>query len=1023
MNPNATAPPFVDTLVSELLTSLTEDADKEIRLDAEFVGEDLTSVASQLRAHSLGLTGDGAPDLELGSANTIIADETSSSARRLASEEPSVSAHHRFVSARETEPMTAAATRPDHQTHRGDDRPTPRQIGRYAVLRRLGAGGMGEVYAAYDESLHRKIAIKVLRVKKPAKRERARQRLIREAQAMARVVDPNVATVFEVGDYGDQLYVSMEYIDGANLREWLDASPRSPGEIVKVFAQAGRGLAAVHRAGLVHRDFKPGNVMVDADGRARVLDFGLVGVDDPLLGEARGGASSDAGRPDLIKERLTRAGAIMGTPAYMAPEQFAGAELRGSADQFSFCVALYEALFRVLPFHGENYHEFANNVLRGRVRPPPLGHKVPRHVLRVITRGLRPEPADRFPSMETLLTALEPDRSRARARWGLGLAVSSVAASGGVYAMAYAPADAPCSGVADASSRVWNEDRRVELRGALETATGSVLADELAPRVLRGFDEYAEAWVDARAESCLAHDRGERSDARYDRQSSCFERRLAALDGAASILAEADRDVALRAVTIVERLSAIETCMSNELVDSLYVPPSDPAAAARLEELRGELTRAETHEAAGVTARAVELASSVVNGARELNYRPLEAQALLVQGRAQLELGVETSSETTTLLMGAGAAAIAAELPDIAAEAITRALYTQTMASRSSEALQWVPMTESLIERSTERARLRGLLLNNLGAIEKMRGHDELARQRFARSLELRERLYGPEHSEVALTRLNLGLASDDPDDRQRAFETALASFERLLGPSHPDTLDKRIGLSLHVATPSEAIATLQPACETFDRVYPEDAHQRWACRVFLGHHLAEAGDLARAGEVYREASELLSPDDVDDEVTRLRVQNAAALARLHTGEPAACVELLRSALPSELEDTAPPWSQRVFADARVILGRCLLAQDQPDEAAEVMQPALPKLREASERLPVVEAGQKLASARWELAQALTRGEAPTPESIARARELADAAAAWYEARGAEYQWRLDPIRQWEQALEAEPAE
>ena len=276
-------------------------------------------------------------------------------------------------------------------------------IGRFTMLRELGAGGMGVVYEAHDPDLGRKVALKLMIGDGPE----ARARLRREAQAMARVTHPNVATVHEVGEVDALIYVAMELIEGATLGEWL-ATPRDWPERLRMLLAAGEGLAAAHAAGLIHRDFKPSNVMVGADERPRVLDFGLVrSAADAVVSEARDDLSSEAAvsfHPGELTSPLTRVGAVMGTPAYMSPEQLTGAEVDARSDQFSFCVCVYEALLGARPFPAETLTELRESVREGP-RAPTRG-ALPARVNAIILRGLEPDPARRWPSMRALLSAL-----------------------------------------------------------------------------------------------------------------------------------------------------------------------------------------------------------------------------------------------------------------------------------------------------------------------------------------------------------------------------------------------------------------------------------------------------------------------------------------------------------------------------------------------------------------------------------------------------------------------------------------
>ncbi|HEX8438318.1 protein kinase domain-containing protein [Archangium sp.] len=352
------------------------------------------------------------------------------------------------------------ATRPSGPgaSSRRDSRAPPRSfepgshVGRYVIERVLGEGGMGAVYLARDPELNRRVAIKLLHASMSSHPEH-KARFLREAQAMARVSHPNVVAVHDIVNLDEQLFVAMEYVEGTTLREWMK-SPRSTRQIVEMFRQAGAGLAAAHAAGLIHRDFKPGNVLIGVDGAVQVSDFGLArsadGASEPSKGE-------DAPLSEgLLGEELTQAGLVMGTPGYMSPEQMVLKPIDGRSDQFSFCAALYEALYGRRPFPGKTLEELMQAIRERRYQEPRTRTRVPAWLREVVLRGLSLSPADRYPSMETLLQALAKD---------------------------------PEQDVANERVRLRQRLKRGVLLGALATA----LVMALAPtRAWRGFEERAQ---------------------------------------------------------------------------------------------------------------------------------------------------------------------------------------------------------------------------------------------------------------------------------------------------------------------------------------------------------------------------------------------------------------------------------------------------------------------------------------------------------------------------------------------------
>ncbi|HEX2568432.1 MAG TPA: protein kinase, partial [Polyangia bacterium] len=301
-------------------------------------------------------------------------------------------------------------------------------ISRYVLRRCLGQGGMGAVYAAWDPQLGREIALKLLRGDAAHRAsDHSPIRLQREARAIARLSHPHVVAVHDVGTHGDEVFVAMELVDGGTLRTWLAEQTRSWSDILDVFVAAGRGLQAAHAAGLVHRDFKPENVLIGKEGRVRVADFGLArAAEEEETALPMHGSPLSEAAVDPLDMPLTHSGAIVGTPIYMAPEQFQGGAVDARTDQFSFCVALYQALYGAFPFGEGDLRAVAVRVVTGRLKPPPRKSPVPSWIAPVILRGLAAAPEERFASMEELLRALDHRSEDRRRRWGGGAAVGVI---------------------------------------------------------------------------------------------------------------------------------------------------------------------------------------------------------------------------------------------------------------------------------------------------------------------------------------------------------------------------------------------------------------------------------------------------------------------------------------------------------------------------------------------------------------------------------------------------------------------
>ncbi|MGH9887343.1 MAG: protein kinase domain-containing protein, partial [bacterium] len=420
------------------------------------------------------------------------------------------------------------------------------RVGRFIVRGPLGAGGMGVVHAAEDPVLGRKVALKLIHAahrEGPASEE-WRVRLLREARAIARLSHPNVITVHDIGLHGDQLFVAMELVEGDTLRSWLAASPRSWREVIAVFVAAGRGLLAAHQAGLVHRDFKPDNVLLGIDGQVRVTDFGLA---YSLTGAARDdhsdtepGSSEDAFAAlgsglHAHEGRLTRSGTLIGTPGYIAPEVLRGGPADFASDQFSFCVALHQALSRA--------------------------DGVPGWLHQTVERGLRRRPEDRYPSMERLLAALNRESTRRRSMH-LGLAmVAMVALAVGVgLVVAREPEQEICTGAREQVSAVWNPEMSAQLQSGF-AATARPHARWSADRVAERLDAYTGQWASRHRATCLATARKEQSYVVLDRRLLCLARRLDQVGALLDLLVrQTDGTLVDRAIDLVGDLEPLSTC-------------------------------------------------------------------------------------------------------------------------------------------------------------------------------------------------------------------------------------------------------------------------------------------------------------------------------------------------------------------------------------------------------------------------------------------------------------------------------
>ncbi|MEM6995174.1 MAG: protein kinase [Myxococcota bacterium] len=410
----------------------------------------------------------------------------------------------------------------------GGDAPVPHEphaagthVGRYLIVEHVGAGGLGDVYKAYDPELDRRVAIKLLRAEVVDANRRLgdpTDRLRREAQALAKLRHPNVVAVHDVGTFRGEVFIAMEFAHGRTLLPWARAHDHDWRALRDVFVHAGEGLAAAHAAGLVHRDFKPANVVVGEDRHVTVLDFGLaraadgpgsdeLEIDTEIVAHTDKRTSADS----LLSREVTGGSLLLGTPPYMAPELFDGSAATTLSDQFAFCAALYRVLFNRLPFVARSSSEFCAAVGRGDLNFS--GNAIPGWLARVIARGLAARPADRFPTMTALLGKLQTDRRRRRNRW-IALSVLVPLAGVGTAVGAWALRPPPTAAERAVTEQLATEARAAAARGfyvhpppeepqtdtaltkvlELEGLTGAIAdeADQTAAG-LRG--EFAEALI------------------------------------------------------------------------------------------------------------------------------------------------------------------------------------------------------------------------------------------------------------------------------------------------------------------------------------------------------------------------------------------------------------------------------------------------------------------------------------------------------------------------------------------------
>jgi eukaryotic-like serine/threonine-protein kinase len=889
-------------------------------------------------------------------------------------------------------------------------------VGRYMVLRELGAGGMGVVYAAYDPELDRKVALKLVL---PGRGDvEGRTRLLREAQALAKLSHRNVVAIHDVGTAGGQVWMAMELVRGQTLRAWL-RTPRPWREVLAVLLEAGRGLAAAHAAGLLHRDFKPDNVMVGARGSVRVMDFGLARA---RTGVPTAEESTIEAVPlvDTLALPVTEAGTLLGTPVYMAPEQLLGHEPTAAVDQYALCVTLWEALYGERPFAAPTLDELIEAVVAGKLREPVHGRSVPGWLRRVCERGLATKPEQRCELMETLLDAL--GRGQARARVRMGVAAVGVLALCGLGAEGWrrwelAQRVAACERSGAEVATAWNDGRREELRAAL-VATGVSYAATTAEKVMPWLDDYAQAWSEAREEACLdAEVRGRWDAALLERSLWCLDERREQLASLVDELTAADATTVQKAVGAAVGLASVEPCRDEQVLERLGLPSLDQRDAIR--EARADATRAATLERTGKYAAGLDVARGALARAEMLAWPPLVAAARSHQGSLLAKTGDYAGAETALEDAYFESLGVA---PEVSTSAALKLVYVVGVnLARPLDGRRWHRLAEAAAasardrdrpERTSSRATLATLHLvggdyhaarrlyeeelaqsidelgpehpslaatfNNLAVARKSMGAYDEAKVLYIRAIAIRSAALGPGHPEVAMSVHNLAdlhAILGDYAEAKRLNEEALAIREQALGPGHPDV------------------------AQTLDNLA--------SVHATLGNY-ADARALVERGLAIHER--VLGPDHPNVATSLSILASIDLLTGAHAEAKAACERVLT------IYERLGPEHPHV-STALVCLGEVALAQARPSDAAAAADRAI-ALRERAgmPAAAVEEARFLLARARWDASVA---GDPERAHAVA----LADRAREVLRTAGAGWSQELAEVEAWLAAHPPEPAD
>ena len=866
----------------------------------------------------------------------------------------------------------------------------PARVGRFVIVDRLGAGGMGVVYRAFDPDLERQVALKVLR-RMRASDTQAETRLLREAQALARLSHPNVVPVYEVGIIDEQVFIVMEFVKGRTLTAWVDEERPSWRAVLDVYQQAGRGLMAAHEADMVHRDFKPDNVQIGDDGRVRVLDFGIV----MRQSSARPTRASSGAPPRQLSPRepgpddvtspgttalkatreqttapLTQTGAIIGTPAFMSPEQFRGERADAKSDQFGFCASLYHSLYDQRAFAGKSFQELSANVREGRLEPPPRAAAVPGWLFAVIRRGLSAEPDERYPSMEALLRALANHPARKWRRVALAAVLVGML---GLTILGLtrprAAAISPCRFDSRELAGIWDTERRQTVRGVLD-GLGSEYATRARSRIEDDLDGYGQAWLEMRIDACEAHQRGEQSGALLDRRIACLDDHRAAMSSAVTVLTETDEHSVSHAVDVAQQLPALSECADIERLMAEVEPPENPTVARQVGDAHRRLRYVQALQHAGRYDEALAGADELVALAEPLAYAPLSAHVQATRGHLLLSRGERRRAiEPLRLAVQEG---LASGVDDVALEALARLIYVQGLEAGDADAvLGWLFLAESLNQRRGETGFEYALLLNNAGAVWLSKGQRERARQSFEAALTVRPSTFEGRHIELVNIWLNLVFVTDRPGERLDYRQRAVRAFTEQLGEEHPLTLQASLGTIVAVVDPRASRLALQRTCELYERYHPGIANLRSECLYLLGFLDAELGDHQAAAEVFQRAAAAYGQQGGAREFQEL----AAGFGHLYGGQHQAAISAFEVAADDfRQRQETHPWTRAYLGHALLGLGTSLWRRGDPGDAASAsaaLEQSVAALTGAAGEGSEPTIARRLAQALYTLASAL----------------------------------------------------